>query len=84
MHTHTHKDVLVFWQMFVTLVSRKLRQEDYTFDASLNYIVRPCLKQNKTNILKRNTMEAIINALRHMNKNKYLQAHATWFVCFFV
>jgi hypothetical protein len=31
---------------------RKLRQEDQEFEASLNYLTRPCLKKKKKKIVK--------------------------------
>jgi hypothetical protein len=35
------------WYKLVIPALRRLRQEDYEFQTSLGYIVRPCPKKNK-------------------------------------
>jgi hypothetical protein len=36
------------WHIPVILAFRGLRQEDLEFEVSLDYMLKPCLKQNKT------------------------------------
>jgi hypothetical protein len=43
-----NKCQLAWWQMPVIPALRRLRQKDQKFKASLGYLARPCLKQNKT------------------------------------
>jgi hypothetical protein len=41
------------WYTPVVPALRRLRQENCEFQASLDYIVKPCLKKNKTNKTKK-------------------------------
>jgi hypothetical protein len=43
----TFKQSWAWWLMPVTPAHKRLSQEDWEFEASLGYIVRPCLKTNK-------------------------------------
>jgi hypothetical protein len=47
---HTFKvynSSLALWDMPVILALRKLKQENSEFQASLGYMVRPCLKKER-------------------------------------
>lgn len=67
--------------MPVTITAGKLKQEDYKFQAGLDYTVKPCLKKRKKN-------KADQREIKHQNR-KFLkwtvsqtQAKKTWAAVF--